>query len=95
MDFFYFKHQQKHSTDVNIFYGRGSFYMMHDEYIEYIMDIKNPWTVIKSKVQRVVRSRGGCPDPYEIQSLSEIHSDFQDNLDGLVCCLMIGGMFPD
>lgn len=60
---------------------------------EHRTDIKNPWSVKKSKPRDYELGKyDGKNDPDEIALISEIQSDFRDNLDALVCCLIIGGI---
>lgn len=59
---------------------------------EHRTDLKNPWSVKKSKPREYELAKyDGEDDPDEITLISEIQSDFRDNLDALVCCLIIGG----
>lgn len=61
---------------------------------EHRTDIKNPWSVKNSKSREYeLKNFDGKDDPDEIALISEIQADFRDNLDALVCCLIIGGIF--
>lgn len=61
---------------------------------EHRTDIKNPWSIKKSKPRNYeLGKHEGADDPDEITLISEIQMDFRDNLDALVCCLLIGGIF--
>ncbi|CAG2254562.1 TRPM3 [Mytilus edulis] len=52
---------------------------------------KNPWSIKTSKTKDYPLGKyDGEDDPDEIALISEIQSDFRDNLDALVCSLLIG-----
>lgn len=60
---------------------------------EHRTDLKNPWSVKKSKPRNYELGKyDGNDDPDEIAFIAEIQTDFRENLDALVCCLIIGGM---
>ncbi|XP_071147662.1 uncharacterized protein [Mytilus edulis] len=81
---------KKHSLDVSVLTPISS----DDcsvQMKEHRTDIKNPWSVKKSKPRDYELGKyDGENDPDEIALISEIQSDFRDNLDALVCCLIIG-----
>ncbi|OPL32911.1 hypothetical protein AM593_01092, partial [Mytilus galloprovincialis] len=83
---------KKHSLDVSVLTPISS----DDcsvQMKEHRTDIKNPWSVKKSKPRDYELGKyDGENDPDEIALISEIQSDFRDNLDALVCCLIIGGI---
>lgn len=58
---------------------------------EHITDVKNPWSVQKSKSKIFDLGRYDKEDdPYEIAFISEAPADYKDNFDALICCLIIG-----
>ncbi|XP_052081241.1 uncharacterized protein LOC127719267 [Mytilus californianus] len=58
---------------------------------EHITNVKNPWSVQKSKSKIYNLGRyDDEDDPDEIAFISEGPSDYKDNLDAIICCLIIG-----
>ncbi|XP_052082909.1 uncharacterized protein LOC127720374 [Mytilus californianus] len=81
---------KKHSLDVSILTPNKRGYWCVSM-TEHKTDIKNPWSVKKSRQRDYELGKyDGKDDPDEIALISEIQVDFRDNLDALVCCLIIG-----
>lgn len=59
---------------------------------EHKTNIKNPWIVRKSKTWTFNTKDKLQDHTDEITLLSDIQLDCQNNLDTIVCCLIIGGM---
>ncbi|VDI19435.1 Hypothetical predicted protein [Mytilus galloprovincialis] len=83
---------KKHSLDVSVLTHQNI--EVDSRYVqmkEHITDIKNPWSIKTSKTKDYPLGKyDGEDDPDEIALISEIQSDFRDNLDALVCSLLIG-----
>ncbi|XP_071147009.1 transient receptor potential cation channel subfamily M member 1-like [Mytilus edulis] len=81
---------KKHSLDVSVL-THQKIYHQSVHMTEHITDIKNPWSIKTSKPREYTLGKyDGKDDPDEIALISKIQSDFPDNLDALVCCLLIG-----
>ncbi|CAC5385236.1 MIB [Mytilus coruscus] len=82
---------KKHSLDVSLLTADKSDGRI-EQMTEHITDLKNPWS-IKTSEQRdhKLGKYDGQDDLDEIALISQIQGDFCDNLDTLVCCLIIGG----
>lgn len=59
-------------------------------------DVKNPWSVQKSSSKVFQLGRyDDEDDPFEIAFISDGPAECRENLDALICFLIIGGMFSE
>ncbi|VDI27387.1 Hypothetical predicted protein, partial [Mytilus galloprovincialis] len=83
---------KKHSFDVTVLTPlKFTNYGSSVEMTEHVTNVKNPWSVQKSKPKCYDIGRYDKEDyPDEIAFISEGPSDFKDNFDAIICCLIIG-----
>lgn len=85
---------QKHTTEVTVltpvkFTNRDQSIEMD----EHNSDVKNPWSVKKSKSKVYDIGRyDDEDDPHEISLLSEVHFECKNDLDAIICYLIIAGI---
>ncbi|CAC5385234.1 unnamed protein product [Mytilus coruscus] len=81
---------KKHSIDIIVFTLR-KLNACIIEVTEHKTDMQNPWNIKKSESKIIELDKcNELHDQNEIVLLSDIELEFQNKLDGLVCCLIIG-----